>query len=92
MFYLFRGGMLTRVLPLPSAMQSVELFNGRIAMLGFAAAVIGQFQMGGYDGPGPVAQVSLNTPPHPASRLHATRGNEAARACACLGETGLYPM
>jgi hypothetical protein len=41
------------------ALQSVELFNGRIAMLGFAAAVIGQFQMGGYAGPGPVAQVGL---------------------------------
>jgi len=42
-----------------------ELFTGRVAMLGFAAAVIGQFQMGGLLGPGPVAQIAnyLNTSP-----------------------------
>jgi len=42
-----------------------ELFNGRLAMLGFAAAVIQQLRMGGLYGPGPIAQVAtfLNMTP-----------------------------
>jgi len=42
-----------------------ELFNGRLAMLGFAAAVLQQLRLGGVYGPGPVAQVAefLNTSP-----------------------------
>jgi len=35
-----------------------EVFVGRIAMLGFPAAIIGQLRMGGLDGPGPIAQVA----------------------------------
>lgn len=41
-----------------------ELFVGRVAMIGFAAAIIGQLMMGGVLGPGPLAQVAnyLGTP------------------------------
>jgi hypothetical protein len=39
------------------ALQSNELFNGRLCMLGFFAAVVQQFRMGGLHGPGPIAQV-----------------------------------
>ncbi len=35
-----------------------ELANGRIAMIGFAAALINQMRLGGYAGPGPLAQAS----------------------------------
>ncbi|KAL6764634.1 hypothetical protein V8C86DRAFT_3022274 [Haematococcus lacustris] len=35
-----------------------EVFNGRLAMLGFAAAVFQQLRMGGYSGPGIIAQVA----------------------------------
>jgi len=35
-----------------------ELFNGRMAMLGFAAALIGQVLQGGLHGPGPLGQVA----------------------------------
>jgi len=42
-----------------------ELFNGRLAMLGFAAAVFQQMRLGGVDGPGTIAQVAqfMNVPP-----------------------------
>jgi len=33
-----------------------ELFNGRMAMLGFAAALAHQLRLGGLEGPGPLAQ------------------------------------
>jgi hypothetical protein len=46
--------------PTPS-LQANELFNGRLAMLGFAAAVVQQLRMGGAYGPGPVAQVGSET-------------------------------
>jgi hypothetical protein len=39
-------------------LQANELFNGRLAMLGFAAAVFQQLRMGGVYGPGIVAQVA----------------------------------
>jgi len=35
-----------------------ELFNGRMAMLGFFSAVVGQFLQGGLYGPGPLGQVA----------------------------------
>lgn len=35
-----------------------ELFNGRLAMIGFTLAVLNQFRMGGYEGYGPIAQVA----------------------------------
>jgi len=35
-----------------------ELFVGRTAMIGFAAAIIGQMWQGGLQGPGPLAQVA----------------------------------
>jgi len=35
-----------------------ELFVGRMAMLGFAAALLQQVRMGGWDGPGYIAQVA----------------------------------
>lgn len=34
-----------------------ELFHGRLAMLGFAGVLWRQFTLGGYTGPGPLAQV-----------------------------------
>jgi hypothetical protein len=37
--------------------QANELLHGRLAMLGFAAAVINQLRLGGVYGPGPLAQV-----------------------------------
>jgi hypothetical protein len=40
------------------SLQANELFNGRLAMLGFAAAVFQQLRMGGVYGPGIVAQVA----------------------------------
>jgi len=45
--------------------KSNELFNGRLCMLGFLAAVVQQFRMGGLYGPGPIAQVAdfLGTTP-----------------------------
>ncbi len=39
--------------------QANELFHGRLAMLGFAAALINQMRMGGLAGPGPLAQVHV---------------------------------
>jgi len=36
-----------------------ELFNGRMAMLGFAAALAHQLVLGGLNGPGPLAQFAL---------------------------------
>jgi hypothetical protein len=38
-------------------LQANEVFNGRLAMLGFLAAVLQQLRLGGYSGPGPIAQV-----------------------------------
>jgi len=35
-----------------------ELFVGRTAMIGFAAAILGQLRQGGLQGPGPLAQVA----------------------------------
>jgi len=35
-----------------------ELFVGRVAMLGFAFAILGQLWLGGLQGPGPLAQVA----------------------------------
>jgi photosystem II protein len=41
-----------------------EVFNGRMAMIGFAAAILQQLRLGGLYGPGPLAQVAtfLNIP------------------------------
>jgi hypothetical protein len=49
----------------PHHLQANELFNGRMAMLGFAAAIIQQLRMGGVNGPGTIAQVAefLNMSP-----------------------------
>jgi hypothetical protein len=38
-------------------MQANELLHGRLAMVGFAAAVMNQLRWGGVYGPGPLAQV-----------------------------------
>jgi hypothetical protein len=35
-----------------------EVFNGRAAMIGFAAAILQQLRLGGLYGPGPIAQVA----------------------------------
>ncbi|GFH23012.1 photosystem II protein, partial [Haematococcus lacustris] len=35
-----------------------EVFNGRLAMLGFTAALLQQLRLGGVSGPGPIAQVA----------------------------------
>jgi hypothetical protein len=64
------------------SLQANELFVGRVAMVGFAAAVIGQFLMGGLHGPGPVAQVSNVGSKHtcvfptPEGRMAAADGGE----------------
>jgi hypothetical protein len=48
----------------PGFTKANELFNGRMAMLGIAAALLNQMWIGGFDGPGPLAQVAhfLNIP------------------------------
>jgi photosystem II protein len=45
-----------------------ELFNGRMAMLGFTAGIFNQLLLGGLNGPGPLAQVAayLRIPPNDA--------------------------
>jgi len=52
-----------------------ELFVGRTAMIGFAAALLGQLRQGGLQGPGPLAQVANIIGQTPDDAWYAGAGN-----------------